>query len=83
MKPPILINGKKGLREEVASGSKGVQWMRLEIISASQVTAADKTGKVEFRAYYRADGREEVLHELSRFKKHSGRWFYLDGVFSP
>lgn len=55
------------------------EWQSLEIIDCKKGGPADSKGLVEFKAYYRLDGEEHVLHELSRFKKSGGRWFYLDG----
>jgi SEC-C motif-containing protein len=40
----------------------------------------DDKGRVEFNAFYVQDGEERLIHEISRFKKISGRWFYVDGV---
>jgi SEC-C motif-containing protein len=34
---------------------------------------------VEFKAYYRDGNGRGVLHEVSRFARESGRWYYLDG----
>ena len=40
---------------------------------------ASDEGGVEFRAYFRVNGEDLVLHERSRFTKRARRWFYLDG----
>ena len=56
------------------------QWLRLEIIDVKKGGVQDEKGVVEFKAYYLLDGEESVMHEISRFKKVAGRWFYLDGV---
>ncbi|NMM37666.1 MAG: hypothetical protein HHJ09_09130 [Glaciimonas sp.] len=37
---------------------------------------------VEFVARYKIGGRAHRLHEVSRFVREQGRWFYLDGRFS-
>jgi SEC-C motif-containing protein len=34
---------------------------------------------VEFVARYKVNGRAHRLHEVSRFVREDGRWFYLDG----
>jgi SEC-C motif-containing protein len=42
----------------------------------------DDEGTVEFRAHHRhrfRDGRG-VQHEVSRFVREGGRWFYVDGA---
>ena len=55
------------------------QWLRLDV----QRHAADtpKSAIVEFVAYYKLNGRAHRLHEISRFVRERGRWFYLDGSF--
>lgn len=35
---------------------------------------------VEFVARYKINGRAYRLHEVSRFVREQGRWYYLDGV---
>jgi SEC-C motif-containing protein len=40
----------------------------------------DDKGRVEFNAFYVQVGEDRLIHEISRFKKISGRWFYVDGV---
>ena len=34
---------------------------------------------VEFVARCRVNGRAERLHEISRFVREGGRWYYIDG----
>ncbi len=56
-----------------------VKWLGLE------VRAADEEGDsatVEFVARCRVEGRGQRMHEVSRFIKEDGRWFYVDGSFS-
>ncbi len=36
---------------------------------------------VEFVARYKLQGRAHRLHEISRFSRREGRWFYLEGEF--
>jgi SEC-C motif-containing protein len=55
-------------------------WQRLEIVDTKKGGPQDDKGIVEFKAYYLQDDEECVLHEVSRFIKKEGRWFYLDGV---
>jgi SEC-C motif-containing protein len=37
---------------------------------------------VEFVARYKVNGRAHRLHEVSRFVREDGRWFYVDGEVS-
>lgn len=50
-------------------------WLGLKII---QHKADFELATVEFVAFYIAQPFEQ-LHELSRFKKDDGQWFYTDG----
>ena len=56
------------------------EWHRLEIINLKKGGPFDSIGRVEFKAFYRLKDKERVLHEISRFQKTDGRWFYLDGA---
>ena len=53
-------------------------WRNLQIINSSKGTAEDKKGKVEFIAQYHNGGKFQEMHEKSRFRKHKGKWKYLD-----
>ena len=55
-------------------------WTGLDIIDVKKGAIIDSKGLVEFKAYYELDGEPQVMHELSRFKKTGGRWYYLDGL---
>ncbi len=54
-------------------------WTGLEIIARQAGGVTDKRGKVEFKAFYRTEDGRGCLHELSRFRRENGLWFYLDG----
>ena len=56
------------------------EWQGLEVIDCKKGLASDSKGLVEFKAHYRLDGKDFTLHEVSRFIKLQGRWFYLDGA---
>jgi SEC-C motif domain protein len=57
-----------------------VKWLGLEVREHEQ---SGDAGVVEFVARYRsydhAGGRAERLHEISRFVRSEGRWYYIDG----
>jgi SEC-C motif-containing protein len=53
------------------------QWLGLEI-KQHRSTGADHA-EVEFVARFRTDGKATRQHELSRFVREDGRWFYIDG----
>ncbi len=57
----------------------GLKWLGLQI---RRHTQADGThASVEFVARSRLHGRAHRLHEISRFERLDGVWYYLDGEF--
>lgn len=56
-------------------------WTGLAIVRTEQGGEQDSTGVVEFIAYYNdAVGQAQSMHQISRFVREGGRWYYLDGV---
>ncbi len=55
----------------------GLRWLGLQILQHRQQDADHAT--VEFVARHKLAGRATRLHELSRFVREGGRWFYVDG----
>lgn len=66
--------------EKTHFAEENIDWQRLEIIDTKKGGINDSKGIVEFKAYYMNNGEEYMLHEISRFAKTNGRWFYVDGV---
>lgn len=56
------------------------RWLGLKILASARGGSRDSDGTVEFIARYKVGGRAVRLHELSRFVKQDGRWFYVDGT---
>jgi SEC-C motif-containing protein len=61
------------------SAEKDTRWLGLAI-RRHEATGAN-TATVEFVARYKVGGRAYRLHEVSRFVREDGRWYYLDGEF--
>ena len=55
---------------------KNIKWVSLKILAHE---TAGINASVEFIARYKVNGKAEKIHELSRFVKEVGRWFYIDG----
>ena len=53
------------------------QWLKLTVKRHEQSTPDHAT--VEFVARYKTNGRAYRLHEISRFVREEGLWFYVDG----
>jgi SEC-C motif domain protein len=58
----------------------GLKWLGLDV-KRSAMQDADH-GIVEFVARSKLGGRAHRLHELSRFVRENGEWFYVDGDLS-
>lgn len=54
----------------------GLRWLGLEV--RSHATEGDR-GHVAFVARSKLAGRASRMHEVSRFVREDGRWFYVDG----
>lgn len=63
---------KLGLATEASS-----KWLGLQVKRHEQQD--DTHALVEFVARYKVGGRAHRLHEVSRFVREDGRWFYVDG----
>jgi SEC-C motif-containing protein len=58
----------------------GTRWLGLKVLRHEQIDEAHAV--VEFVARYRMGGSPAVrLHEISRFVREDGRWYYIDGDF--
>jgi SEC-C motif-containing protein len=68
-------------RAEVGRWARESEWLGLEVLATERGGATDEEGVVEFRARYRSGGAIVVHHERSRFRRHDGRWYYVDGDF--
>jgi SEC-C motif-containing protein len=57
--------------------AENAQWMGLQVVESK--SAGDDEAIVEFIATYKEDGIVKPHHEISRFSKQDGEWFYVDG----
>lgn len=58
----------------------GRRWYRLDILTTSGGSPFETTGTVEFEAFYRSPEGASSQHEVSRFVREGGLWFYVDGI---
>ncbi len=55
-------------------------WLGLKVLRHAQ--SGDDQAVVEFVARFRVGGGSaQRLHEVSRFTRENGRWYYIDGSF--
>jgi SEC-C motif domain protein len=64
-------------RPNLFTFTAGQEWQSL-LVRAVQSRGDDAS--VEFVARSRIGGTTYVLHEVSRFMREGGQWFYVDGV---
>jgi SEC-C motif-containing protein len=53
------------------------KWLGLQVKAGKEM---DSTATVEFIARYRVGGRAHRLHEVSRFVRENGCWYYVEGA---
>jgi SEC-C motif domain protein len=58
-------------------GGEPRKWMGLEVRHHEQ--PAPDHAVVDFVARYKVGGRAHRLHEISRFVRDAGQWFYVEG----
>ena len=61
----------------IAPPEPGLRWLGLEVLA--HCTTGRETACVEFVARSKLGGRARRLHEISRFVREAGRWYYVDG----
>lgn len=62
---------------------EGLRWLGLKILKCTAGGAGDDSGTVEFVARYKVGGKAGRMHEVSRFVREGGAWYYLDGDVDP
>jgi SEC-C motif domain protein len=62
---------------ELDLSADDTKWLGLEV--KKHVLQDDSHATVEFVARYRVAGKGHRLHELSRFIREEGRWYYVAG----
>jgi SEC-C motif-containing protein len=75
--PYLLATWHSSTRPATLELETQAKWLGLEI-KGHRVTSPD-TAEVEFVARFRVAGCAVRQHELSRFVREDGRWFYVDG----
>ncbi len=55
-------------------------WTGLNVLATSAGQGGDRDGTVLFEAKYLSGGQLRTHRELSRFRKKSGRWYYVEAI---
>jgi SEC-C motif domain protein len=78
-KPYLLASWHPATRPQTLNLNQAQRWLGLKILRVEAGQATDECGVVEFVARYKIAGKGFRLHEVSRFSRHQGHWFYVDG----
>jgi SEC-C motif-containing protein len=74
----LLASWHPSTRPAEVSIDPDTKWLGLEVRNDRRID--DAHAEVEFVARLRTGGgRAQRLHELSRFVREQGRWYYVDG----
>ena len=57
-----------------------LRWLGLQVLRVEAGSPGDAEGIVAFVARYKVGGKAHRLHEISRFVRENGQWFYQDVV---
>lgn len=76
----LLATWHASTRPATLDLDEGLRWYRLDILATREGGPFDTAGVVEFEAFYRSPDRPGTQHEISRFVREDGQWFYLDGT---
>lgn len=78
LRPYLLATWHASTRPaELEPPEPGLKWLGLTVKAAAMQDLDH--GTVEFVARSKLGGRAHRLHELSRFVREGGVWFYVDG----
>ena len=66
-------------KEQTYLAPDNTEWTRLEILHTESGQKGDKTGVVEFKAWFRQppDTTEQCYQERSDFIQENGRWYFI------
>lgn len=64
---------------EAKAWAKQVNWAGLQVVKSYMDETDENIGYVEFIASYHENGKNQAIHELSRFQRIDGQWFYTEG----
>jgi SEC-C motif-containing protein len=78
--PYLLATWHVSKRPKSVQLDHATKWLGLKVVGAT--VGGEDAGEVEFIARFRVGGgAASRLHELSRFVREAGRWYYVDGQF--
>lgn len=64
-------------KEAIVKWAKSVTWIKLEVLKTTKGLKDDHEGTVFFNAYFKENGKTDVISENSAFIKENETWYYL------
>ena len=78
----VLSSWHPDTRPSAIEADPHLRWVGLEVLESAGGGLFDAEGVVEFRAFFRDQGRPGELSERSRFVRHGGRWLYWGPILT-
>ncbi|MFT4047821.1 MAG: YchJ family metal-binding protein [Solimonas sp.] len=79
LEPYLLATWDAATRPPGIAFDPATRWLGLKVL---RHVADGDTATVEFVARFKiGGGSAQRLHEISRFRREGGRWYYVDGKF--
>jgi SEC-C motif-containing protein len=66
-------------RKNTEAWAKDSEWLGFELVSSDKGGVDDDAGVIEFVAKYKVKGLAIDHRERAIFRKHNGRWYFVDG----
>ncbi|MFB2554291.1 YchJ family protein [Herbiconiux liangxiaofengii] len=80
----LLASWHPSTRPDSLELDEGLRWYRLDILDGSAGREGDSEGVVEFVAFFKprpgVSAAAGSQHEVSRFVREGGRWFYVSAL---
>lgn len=64
---------------QIPPADPALRWLGLEV--RRHINNGKNLAQIEFVARSKVGSQAQRLHELSRFAREDGRWYYVDGDF--
>ena len=68
-------------RDDILKWTQSVKWLGLEVLKTEKGEVNDSEGWVEFKACFKEDGQNQIMHERSYFQKENAAWVYVSGEY--
>lgn len=75
----LLATWHPSTRPRTVDLEADLRWRRLTVLGRDAGGPFDRTGVVEFEAFWVQGSERGSLHERSRFVREDRAWFYIDG----